>query len=465
MAPTKCSSGSAPLAPKHPRLPKRPEEHEDLLTDESEIFYRTLTPLPACTPSSQSTTAAQITRKGLLRSSETPTGRSSLRRVEFHLPEDHTDNFEVQEEPEAIEAPEVEETVDTSHSDYDDALENDHESSEEDEDEPEDEPQAPPPQSYTQKSQTVGKRPHTVQPITARAVGNARRKPTGAVAEVIASSNVSVDVRGTRPGAKVIRKQGQGRAAPTSAPSQNVSQGVLPASQRALPASQRAPPTPSQSMPSAPVYAHEYTSSTRHIDFSWMRSRYGESYPTYRTYRSSPPSEVIGENSMSSRQIPSSQLHGQGRSRRVYEIEYLSSSREEDESTPMPESEGILIPESEGILIPGSAGSILEDTHDIFENTGDIPSSQLTQRSVVPNSRSANVLSVQAQRIEKECSVLIGEHTLLHEPFPPAARLSVLVVSMWATASRRVGCRVDLDEVVIKQVSAPKGLRVLWKHN
>ncbi|KAH8149081.1 uncharacterized protein LAJ45_06620 [Morchella importuna] len=399
----------------------------------------------AQTRSSQSTTAAQITRKGLLRSSETATGRSSPRRVEFHLPEDHTDNFEAQEEPEAIEvpeaieAPEVEEIVDTSHSDYDDAPENDHESSEEDEDEPEDEPQAPPP-SYTQKSQTVGKRPHTVQPTTARALGNARRKPTGAVAEVIASSNVSVDVRGTRPGAKVIRKQGQGRAAPTSAPSQN-------ASQRALPASQRAPPTPSQSRPSAPVYAHEYTSSTRHIDFSSMRSRIGESSPTYRTYRSSPPSEVIGENSVSSRQIPSSQLHGQGRSRRVYEIKYLSSSRGGGESTPTPENEGI--------LIPGSEVSIPEDTHDVFENTGDIPSSQLTQRSVVPNSRSANVLSVQAQRIEKECSVLIGEHTLLHEPFPPAARLSLLVVSMWATASHRVGCRVDLDEVVIKQESAP----------
>jgi hypothetical protein len=95
---------------------------------------------------------------------------------------------------------------------------------------------------------------------------------------------------------------------------------------------------------------------------------------------------------------------------------------EEDESAPMPESDGI--------LIPGSEVSIPKDTHDVFENTGDIPSSQLTQRSVVPNSRSANVLSVQAQRIEKECSVLIGEHTLLYEPFPPAARLSILVVSM-----------------------------------
>ncbi|KAI5845891.1 hypothetical protein DFP73DRAFT_594087 [Morchella snyderi] len=59
---------------------------------------------------------------------------------------------------------------------------------------------------------------------------------------------------------------------------------------------------------------------------------------------------------------------------------------------------------------------------------------------------------MQAQRIEKECSTLIGDHTLLHEPFPPAVRLSVLVVSMWAAASRRVGCTVDLDEVVIKQV-------------
>jgi hypothetical protein len=68
------------------------------------------------------------------------------------------------------------------------------------------------------------------------------------------------------------------------------------------------------------------------------------------------------------------------------------------------------------------------------------------------------VLSVQARRIEKECSVLIVEHTLLYEPFPPAPRLSILVVSMWVTASRRVGCRVDLDKVVIKQVSAPKGI-------
>jgi hypothetical protein len=153
---------------------------------------------------------------------------------------------------------------------------------------------------------------------------------------------------------------------------------------------------------------------------------------------------------VSSHQIPSSQLHGQDRSQRIYEIEYLPSSREEDESAPMPESDSN--------LIPGSEVSIPKYTHDIFENTGDIPSSQLTQMSVVPNCRSANVLSVQAQMIEKESSVLIEEHTLLHELFPPAARFSILVVSMWATVIRRVGCRVDLDEIVIKQVSAPKGI-------
>jgi hypothetical protein len=89
-----------------------------------------LTPLPARIRSSQSITDAQIIQKGLLRSSETPTGSSSPRRVEFHLPKDHSDNFEAQEEPEAIEEPEVEEIVDTSHSDYDDAPENNHESSE-----------------------------------------------------------------------------------------------------------------------------------------------------------------------------------------------------------------------------------------------------------------------------------------------------------------------------------------------
>jgi hypothetical protein len=152
-----------------------------------------LTPLPAHTRSSQSVTTTQITRKGLLHSSEAPTGRSSLWRVEFHLPGNHTDNFEAQEVSETIEVPEVEKIVDTGYSDYDDAPENDHESSEEHEDEPEDEPQVPP-QSSTHRYQTVRKRPHTVQPTTTRAMGNARRKPTGAVAEVIASSNVSVHV-------------------------------------------------------------------------------------------------------------------------------------------------------------------------------------------------------------------------------------------------------------------------------
>jgi hypothetical protein len=195
MAPTKRSSGSAPLAPKRPRLPRRLEEHEDLLTDDSEIPYRALIGLTAGTRSSQSaTTPAQIARKDSPRSSETPiaSGRSSPRRVEFHLPEHHTDTFEAQEEPETIEAPEVEEIVDTSHSEYDDSPENDNENSEENEDEPEHEPQASP--SCYQRSQAVGKRPHKAQPPTARALGNARKKPTGAVAEVIASSDVSVEV-------------------------------------------------------------------------------------------------------------------------------------------------------------------------------------------------------------------------------------------------------------------------------
>ncbi|KAI5841328.1 hypothetical protein DFP73DRAFT_596583 [Morchella snyderi] len=80
-------------------------------------------------------------------------------------------------------------TADTSHSEYDDSPENDHESSEGNLDDPEEEPQA-----SVQRSQSTGKRPRTVQPTTARALGNARRRPTGAVAEVIASSDVSVDV-------------------------------------------------------------------------------------------------------------------------------------------------------------------------------------------------------------------------------------------------------------------------------
>ncbi|KAH0611271.1 uncharacterized protein H6S33_010536 [Morchella sextelata] len=415
MAPTKRSSGSASLAPKRPRLPRRPEEHEDLLTDESEIPCRPLTPLPARTRSSQSTTAP-IARKGLLCSTDTSTGRSSPRRVEFHLPDGNTDSVEVQEHQEDV--PEVEETADTSHSEYDDSPENAQESSEENLDDPEEseEPQA----STQQRSQSTGKRPRTVQPTTARALGNARRRPTGAVAEVIASSDVSVDVvqRGARLGAKVVR-----RAAPTSAPSQN--------------ASQRAPPIPTQSRPSEPVYYHDYSSSTRHIDLSSLRSRYGESSPTYRPYRSSPPFEGVGESSMSSPRIPSSpQVYLPEAQPRVYDIAQLSSSIREG-NAPIAESEVSSIPDS---------------TDDRFESTVNIHASNLSQRSLLPSSRSANILSMQAQRIEKECSTLIGDHTLLHEPFPPAARLTVLVVNMWAAASRRVGCAVDLDEVVIKQV-------------
>jgi hypothetical protein len=150
-----------------------------------------LTLLLARTWTSQSITSIQITWKGVLCSSETSTGRSSPRRVEFHLPENHTDKFEAQEEPEANEVPQVEEVVDTSHSDYNNALENDHESSEEDEDESEEEPQALTEPS-TQRSHTIRKRPHTVQPTTARALGNANRKPTGTVVEVIGSSTYLV---------------------------------------------------------------------------------------------------------------------------------------------------------------------------------------------------------------------------------------------------------------------------------
>ncbi|KAH0611882.1 uncharacterized protein H6S33_009934, partial [Morchella sextelata] len=103
--------------------------------------------------------------------------------------------------------------------------------------------------------------------------------------------------RGARPGTKVIRKQGQGRAAPILQPSENASQRALPASQRALPASQRAstsapsqnasqrplpafqraPLIPTQSRPSEPVYSHDYSSSMRHINLYSMSSRYGGS--------------------------------------------------------------------------------------------------------------------------------------------------------------------------------------------
>lgn len=66
------------------------------------------------------------------------------------------------------------------------------------------------------------------------------------------------------------------------------------------------------------------------------------------------------------------------------------------------------------------------------------------------------MLSVQVQKIEKECSLLIGEYTLLNEPFPPAVRTLVLVVGMWVTASHLVVCRVYLNEVVIKWLSVSK---------
>lgn len=170
-----------------------------------------------------------------------------------------------------------------------------------------------------------------------------------------------------------------------------------------------------------------------------MRSRYGDSSPTYRTYRSSPPFEGVGESSMSSPRIPSSPQVYLPEAQPRYDIAQLPSSIRDEGNAPIAESEVSSIPDS---------------TDHRFESIVNIRASNLSQRSLLPSSRSANVLSMQAQRIEKECSTLIGDHTLLHEPFPPAARLSVLVVNMWAAASRRVGCAVDLDEVVIKQVDA-----------
>ncbi|KAI5839093.1 hypothetical protein DFP73DRAFT_530372 [Morchella snyderi] len=187
MPPNKRSTGSALLSAKRARLPVPPEEHDDSQTKGSDVSYRALTALSTSTRSSQSTTAP-IARKGLLRSSDTSTGRSSPRRVEFHLPNSNTDSAEVQEQEEDV--PQVEETADTSHSEYDDSPENAHESSEVNLDDPEEQPQA----STQQRSQSTGKRPRTLQPTTARALGNARRRPTGAAAEVIASSDVSVDV-------------------------------------------------------------------------------------------------------------------------------------------------------------------------------------------------------------------------------------------------------------------------------
>ncbi|KAI5838607.1 hypothetical protein DFP73DRAFT_599843 [Morchella snyderi] len=415
MSPNKRSAGSALLSAKRPRLPVTPEEHDDSQTDGSEISFRALTALSTSTRSSQSTstrssqsTTTPIARKGLLRSSDTSTGRSSPRRVEFHLPDGNTDSAEVQEQQEDV--PEVEETADTSHLEYDDSPENDHESSEENLDDPEEEPQA-----STQRSQSTGKRPRTVQPTTARALGNARRRPTGAVAEVIASSDVSVDVvQGNTTGCEGNTER-RSRESSTHFGTQTK---CIPENAHRIPESIDFGTQPGSisSMPSSvPVYSRDidYSSSTRHINLSSMRSRYGDSSPTYSPYRSSPPFEGVGESSMSSPRIPSSpQVYLPEAQPRVYDIAQLSSSNREEENAPIAESE----------------------------------------RSLLTSSRSVNVLSMQAQRIEKECSTLIGDHTLLHEPFPPALRLSVLVVSMWAAASCWVGCTVDPDEVVIKQV-------------
>ncbi|KAI5842115.1 hypothetical protein DFP73DRAFT_528077 [Morchella snyderi] len=186
MPPNKRSAGSAVFSAKRPRLPVPPEEQDDLQTDGSDVLYRACTALSTSTQSSQSTTAP-IAHKGLLRSSDTPTGRSSPRRVEFNCPNSNTNNVEIKEQQEDV--TEVEETAHTSHSEYDNSLENDYKSSKKNLDDPEEEPQA-----STQRSQSMGKKPRTVQPTTTRALGNARRRPTGAVAEVIASSDVSVDV-------------------------------------------------------------------------------------------------------------------------------------------------------------------------------------------------------------------------------------------------------------------------------
>ncbi|KAI5846450.1 hypothetical protein DFP73DRAFT_593514 [Morchella snyderi] len=113
MPPNKRSAGSVLLSAKRPRLPVPPEEHDDSQTDGSEISYRALTALSISTRSSQST-ISPIVRKGLLRSSDTSTGRSSPRRAEFHLPDGNTDSAEVQEQQEDV--PEEEETGDTSYS-------------------------------------------------------------------------------------------------------------------------------------------------------------------------------------------------------------------------------------------------------------------------------------------------------------------------------------------------------------
>ncbi|KAI5839438.1 hypothetical protein DFP73DRAFT_530148 [Morchella snyderi] len=224
----------------------------------------------------------------------------------------------------------MEETANISYSEYDDSPENAHESSEKNLDAPKEEPQAPT-QNASQRAPTASQRTPTAS----------QRTPTAS------------------------------QRASTLAPSQEGSQRAFPAYQRAFPESQRALPIPSQSMPSSvPVYSRDidYSSSTRHINLSSMCSRYSNSSPTYRPYRSSPSFEGVGESSMSSPRIFSSpQVYLPEAQPRVYDIAQLSSSIREEENAPIVESE-------------------------------------------------------------------------------------VLVVSMWAAASRRVRCTVDLDEVVIKQV-------------
>ncbi|KAI5841734.1 hypothetical protein DFP73DRAFT_596298 [Morchella snyderi] len=345
-------------------------------------------------------TITPIARKGLLRSSDTLTGRSSPRRVEFSLSDGNTGDVEVQEKPEDL--PEMEESADTSHLEYDDSPENDHKSSD--------------PADYCQSTGQCSEEANWCSSrgyfflrrvcrcgtgSTTGCEGNTERRSWESSAHFRTQTKCipesahripenahhipgSVDF-GTQPGSISESIPESQRAFPAS-------QRAFPASQRAFPESQRAPPIPSQSMPSSvPVYSRDidYSSSIRHIDLSSMRSTYA---------------------------VPGF-LEAQ---QRVYDIVHLPSSIREEENAPIAESE----------------------------------------RSLLPSSRSANVLSMQAQRIEKECSTLIGDHTLLHEPFPPAARLSVLVVSMWAAASRRVGCTVDLDEVVIKQRREKKGITI-----
>ncbi|KAI5837206.1 hypothetical protein DFP73DRAFT_601352 [Morchella snyderi] len=363
MPPNKRSAGSALLSAKRPRLPVPPKEHDDSQTDGSDISFRALTALSTNTRSNQSTGT---------RSSQSTTAPIAL-----------------QEQQEDV--PEVEETADTSYSGYDDSPENDYENSEENLDDPKEEPQA-----STQRSQSTGKRPRTVQPTTARALDNARRRPTGAVAEVIASSGVSVDVGNTTGCESNTETRRRYRESITHFGTHT--ECISESAHRILENAHRIPESVdfgtqtgsiSESIPcisesfsgvseSTPdTLTLFYTAHKPFLDAFEVRRLLTHLPP----HRSSPPFEGVGESSMSSTRIPSS-----------------------------------------------------------------------PQRSLLLSSRSANVLSMQAQRIKKECSMLIGDHTLLHEPFPPVARVSVLVMSMWAAASRRVGCTVDLDEVVIKQV-------------